>query len=687
MARVATLRLTGILLATLVVVVAGAEAPASSVTFEPARAVRGVQSPQSNVAPTPVTDPSVVPQTISHSSEPGYNIVPDSQFHPTSPDSSSGQTVFRGGGHSRPPVLTGTAPAPPRSMLTPTSPRVAVYGALNKPGLTAASTQQNTPPDSTGAIGPNHYVEMANSSIAVYDRNNLNLVNSATLAAFINVAPGTFLCDPQIQWVPSANRWLYSFLYCRQAAGQQQFSYGWSKTPDPTTLNFNGWCQFTQSTGADLFDYMKLGHNSNYFIVGGNFYANPTTTPSFAGASIAWAPLPANGITSCTQPAFIGTTSALKNGDGVSYTFTPVPVNTYTNASDGYIVSAYDPLGNPAPGPRSKIAVWHLNSAGAFSADNDVDVGSYDVPSSAPQLGATSTQVLDTMDARLTQAVGDPVAGFYTQHTVAGAGRSEVHWYEFMRSGSAVALAQQGIVSSPTDWVFNAAISPRFDGQGAAIVYNRSSPTILPLIAARIRFQSTTPGTWAAGELVLASSSAPDSDRSCNSPPGAPCRWGDYAAASPDPVQTNLVWGTGEFNTASGMNPAWSNQNFAIWVAVAPSAVAAVADDGSAAVNWSAPPVESVGPVANYTIKAFVGASLVATMTTAGPVTAAIFKGLTNGTTYTFTVTANGTIGPSPESISSNAVTPTRAPVQSTSQPVSRDAAKQSDPVTSPLPR
>jgi titin len=248
-------------------------------------------------------------------------------------------------------------------------------------------------------------------------------------------------------------------------------------------------------------------------------------------------------------------------------------------------------------------------------------------------------------------------------------------------------LAQQGTLSSPTDWVFDAAISPRWDAFGAAIVYNRSSSSIYPVLAARMRFQSTPLGNWEPGELILASSTAADTDHSCNSPPASPCRWGDYAAATPDPVQTSLVWGTGEFNTASGPTPAWSNQNFAIWVAATPSAVTAWAGDATASVSWSAPPV-SVGPVTNYTIKAYVGATVVATTTTADPGTVAIFKGLINGTTYTFTVTANGTRAPRDESLASNPVTPTRVAVPApTSAPPSRDPVTSSGPAPSPSGR
>jgi hypothetical protein len=574
-------------------------------------------------------------------------------------------------------------------VLAPTSPRIAVYGTLNKPGLTASAAGGWTPPDSTGAIGTTHYVEMANSSVAVYNR-SLGFVSSATLNAFTGQTGS--LCDPQIQWDDSAQRWIYAVLYCNVNSSVQHLLVGWSKTSDPSTLSSVGWCHFVVLNDPLLMDYPKLGHNSKYLIVGGNLYneSTPTPNPPFVSAGILWMPLPAlNSDTSCTLPSSVSrNTLPLLNGDGVSYTFTPVPVNTASNASNGYILSAYDPAGNAgqAPGPRAKMAVWHLDAAGLLWLDNDVAVNSYDVPSSAPQLG--SPQVIDTQDARLTQAVGDPTAGFYTQHTVAGpGGRSQVDWYQFTVSGSTVVLAQQGSAASSTDWVFNAAISPRFDGQGAAIVYNRSSATILPLIAARIRLQSTATGMWEPGELVLATSAAADGDRTCNVPPGLPCRWGDYAAATPDPVQANLVWGTSEFNTAVGTTPAWSNQNFALWVSVAPSNVMAAAGDASAMVSWSAPPVESVGPIGYFAVKAYSGSTVVATMLTTGSTTSAIFKGLTNGTTYTFTVTANGTIGPSPESLASNAVTATRAVAASTSTPPPRDPAMQSGSAPSPSPR
>ena len=655
--------------------------------------VAGAAPAYSKALPAPGTaDPSVVPQRVVHQGEAGYKVIPISQFHPASSGANLGMPFFRGGAHSMVPASPGARPIP-RSTLTPATPRINVaYGTLNKPGLTAAGAAQSVaPPDSTGAMGINDYVEMANSNIAVYDR-NLTSLGSATFWSFAGYPSYIPFCDPQIQWAPGANRWLFSFLYCGLDPNHQGVVVGWSQTSDPTTLSPAGWCHFVYTTGTSLFDFMKLGHNSTYMILGGNYFANPTTnSPSFITSAIAWIPLPAAGDTSCAVPPFTGGTSAnpLKNGDGVTNTFTPMPVNTDSSAANGYILSAYDGSGSngQAPGPRSSVSVWHLDAAGVLRGDSDVTVNSYSPASSAPQPG--TSDVLDTLPGVLTQAVGDPVSGIYTQHTVEGTGgRSQVDWFELTASGVNLTLAQQGTISSPTDWVFNAAISPRYDAMGATIVYNRSSPSLNPLIAAQMRYAATAPGAMNAGELILATSPAPDTDQTCNFTPGAPCRWGDYAGASPDPSVQNLVWGSSEFNTASGPTPAWSDENFAIApTPEAPTNIRAFPGrQTSARITWTPGTSDPTAPPTIYTVFAYIGSTAVLQTTTPAPATFLDFPGLINGITYTFTVIAGSAFGGSLESEHSNAVTIGDPASQGTAGPITgRDPAKQSA-VHSPAP-
>jgi hypothetical protein len=51
--------------------------------------------------------------------------------------------------------------------ITTGGPLAGFFNNINSPGLSQPTV---APPDSTGAIGPNHYVEMVNQQIGVYDQ-------------------------------------------------------------------------------------------------------------------------------------------------------------------------------------------------------------------------------------------------------------------------------------------------------------------------------------------------------------------------------------------------------------------------------------------------------------------------------------------------------------------------------------
>ena len=105
------------------------------------------------------------------------------------------------------------------------------------------------------------------------------------------------------------------------------------------------------------------------------------------------------------------------------------------------------------------------------------------------------------------------------------------------------------------------------------------------------------------------------------------------------------------------MDPVFTPQTFN----TAPGQVTnvnATAGYASASLSWNAP--TSGDPVTTYTITPYIGSTAqTPTTVTGNPApTTAVVSGLTNGTTYTFTVTASNPAGSGPESAQSNAVTP-----------------------------
>jgi hypothetical protein len=476
------------------------------------------------------------------------------------------------------------ASSAPQPSIATTAPKAGIYNNTNQAGISAADEGACcTPPDTTGSIGPNHYVEMVNNLVRVSDR-RLNRISDADLGTFTGTPAGLSTSDPQVQWDSQANRWLYAAVAF--ATGNNYLLLGWSKTADPSDLA-NGWCHYGIFTANLLQDYPKLGHDNNYLMVGTNEYDDRTSGFAFVTANIWALPKPVPGDASCavgSSTHFADPTHILLNADG-SIAFTPIPVNTSDSSNAGYIVAAHSPASAPT-GPQTKVMAWHVvkgTGGPELVQDGDMKVQSFDIPPPIPQPGAT----LDSLDARLTQAVGqvDPDAGnaeaVWTQHTVVSTtSRSVVRWYEFIPSQ--LKVRQQGDISSATDYIFNGAIAPSILGNDAALFYDRANASLTPVIGAVSRTHGD-PVSAMGSELLIGSSVAADSDLSCRAPYGPPCRWGDYSGASPDPTTAGVVWGSNQLNGPTFFGyPQWATRNFAVTATVFPDFKLSVSPTGRA---------------------------------------------------------------------------------------------------------
>ena len=93
-------------------------------------------------------------------------------------------------------------------------------------------------------------------------------------------------------------------------------------------------------------------------------------------------------------------------------------------------------------------------------------------------------------------------------------------------------------------------------------------------------------------------------------------------------------------------------------VPAAPTGVAAQPASQSARVTWTAPAADGDSPLTGYTVTPYIGATAQTATNVPATATSATITGLTNGTAYTFKVVAKNSVGSSPASAASGAVTP-----------------------------
>jgi hypothetical protein len=425
-----------------------------------------------------------------------------------------------------------------------------------------------TPSDSTGAIGPNSYIEVVNSTVGLYDR-TLGLQASGTLETWWG-EPGATAFDPQVIWDPTTKR----FYYAGDAVfnnSDNRIAFGFSKTSSPSGFG-SGWCRYDVGYGSEFPDFPKLGDSKNFAIVGVNVFHGNTYARSDAFAISK----PGSGTT-CPRPR------SLKFGIGLNLkvngakAFTPVPANEIDTARKGWILTRARAL------PSGKLGVFTVTkNRDGFpviqQSGASINVGSYDVPPNAPQNG---NFLLDTSDARLTQAVAakDPTQGgrfaIWTQHAVFGGAGAMERWYEI--DPAARNVLQTGTVSDSTLYVYNGAISPDRVVDGATkafggdmvLGFTTSSATDFPAIQMVSKLGSNPVSSF----VLIQQSPGYDEDFDCPLEPGGKCRWGDYSAATPDPkadtggsagvVWLTNMWTADATTTGGTTGVSWRTWNWA----------------------------------------------------------------------------------------------------------------------------
>lgn len=366
--------------------------------------------------------------------------------------------------------------------------------------------QDSFPPDTCGAVGPNHFLEVVNTNFSVYAKSSGTRVVNTSLSSF---HPGS-VGDPRVLYDQHSGRWVTintNFNW----SGPSRIFLAVSTTNDPTGTWFK--TDFIAQEGSDAscwVDYPTLGVDANGIYVS----ANMVDCDSSTVFAIDKAPLIAASPSLGTVTAFRG----LSDG-------TIQPVHTFDSPAYQYFISRSSSTG---------LRVHQLS--GPLTAPTLVTVGTVTVPShaappSVPALGSTTP--LDSVDRRLMNAV---YRGGYiwTTNTINSNNRAACRWYKI--NPVSLTLIEYGTVSDSSLHYFFPSIMVNSAGS-AFMGFSGANADQYVACYYTGRLSSDTPGQMATPALLKAGM-APQN----NIDGYGRNRWGDYSLCSLDPADDTVVW-------------------------------------------------------------------------------------------------------------------------------------------------
>jgi hypothetical protein len=404
------------------------------------------------------------------------------------------------------------------------------------------------PPDTTGDLGPNHYVQWVNSRYAIYtltrDASNaisgFNLVagfpknGNAVFAGMNSRCATTNDGDPIVQYDQMADRWVLTQFVAGSAPYLQCVAV--STTPDPTgTYN-----RYEFSYGSDFNDYGKMGVWSDSYTMTFNMFRRGRT---FVGNKVCayerskmLVGQPARQICAQTSSSYGSLQPADIEGTILPAAGTALPLLSITSSSLLSWKFSYNwtSATGTLSGPTTVAGVAAFSRACGGGA-------------CIPQPG--TAQVLDSLADRLMYRLSyrkfaDGHESLLINHSVANAGSTAVRWYELRNASTTPTVYQQGTYAPTADyrWMGSAAMDKT---GGIGIGYNVSnSSNINPSVRYAGRGPADALGVLG-GETTLLTGPGVQTGNNLS-------RWGDYSTLSVDPVDGCTMVFTTEFIPSNG---------------------------------------------------------------------------------------------------------------------------------------
>jgi hypothetical protein len=424
------------------------------------------------------------------------------------------------------------------------------------------------PPDPSGAVGPNHYVEEINLVFAIYDRAGTKLAGPFDLGSLWQGFPISGCAqesgDPVVLYDRFSDRWILS-----QFTPNNQPQY-WncvaiSTTGDPTGTYY----RYAFDEGQFFPDYPKYGIWRDAYIISSRDFGNDGRYGmSLYGLDKRQMLM---GNPHARQVHFFLDSDVIPInllGDGLL----PADIDGTTQPPPGMpapVIGTQDD-GGPYGAPFDALNVWDFTvffpayaavPHASLTLSTQIPVAAFDsiFPCSPgardclPQPGISSAdQKLDHLGYRqrptfrLAYRIINGHESMVTNQSVeALPGVAGVRWYEIQRNGGAYSLAQQGTYV-PDDGVHRWMGSIAQDSAGNMLlgysVVNGTS--VFPGIRFTGRSAGDPPGTMTLAEQTIISGTGIQT--TTNS------RWGDYTAMTLDPTDDCTFWYVDEYYTLEG---------------------------------------------------------------------------------------------------------------------------------------
>jgi len=384
--------------------------------------------------------------------------------------------------------------------------------------FTAIAPGFSTPPDTNGAVGPNHLVVITNGQFQVQDRAG-GLITSMTLLSFWSGLGVADAFDPRSYFDPHSQR--FFVITCaerRSAASAMLFAV--SATDDPTGV-WHQWVLDADPLDVDWVDYGNIGFTSSEITFSGNMFS--VAADAFGGVRF-WR---------------INKASALSGGPLVVEDFrvtgvggTLVPVATFDAfESVQYVVR----VGTSNLFGQGRIQLYSISGplgASVLSVSANAALGSpwSSTMPNAPQLGTAA--LIETNDDRILSAVYKN-GRIWCTHTVGmpilGALRTSAKWWEvFPTTGQ---TRQEGVLDDPSGRSY----------YFPSLVVNNQGLMVIGCSGSSVSEYVSTFYAWRNPDSPLGALEGVARYHAGVGPYSGP-RWGDYSSVYLDPVDGTSIW-------------------------------------------------------------------------------------------------------------------------------------------------